>query len=66
MCMVHAFSRMRCRLDANGIGTLIVPMLNASLDLSVDAKGVNARDHLRWQEAVDEPVKIVVERTKGK
>ena len=66
MCMVHAFSRMRCRLDANGIGTLIVPMLNASLDLSVDAKGVNARDHLRWQKAVDEPVTIVVERTNGK
>ena len=62
MCSVHAFARKRCRLDEDGNGTIITPLLNVVLDLTIDAPGIDARKHMPWNGPTDEPLHIVVEK----
>lgn len=62
MCVVHAFPRKNGRAGADGVGTLVAPVLGSSLDLAITVSGREAkRVHVSWNGPEgDGPVGIVV------
>ena len=62
MCLVNAFPHQRCRVDKNGYGEFISPLLGVRLDLVIDGEGISKRHDVHWNGPTDQPLVLVIEK----
>lgn len=62
MCMVNAFPHKSCRVNKDGYGELISPLLGVRLDLNIRGKDINERRNVQWNGPTDEPLVIVIDK----
>ncbi len=48
MCSVHAFPHASATADAEGLGTMVLPLVGASYDFAVRSGGTDQRVHVVW------------------